>query len=150
MSGWQDSNLRPPAPKAGALTGLRHTPKKKNSGKKFSGEGGIRTRGTPLRVRRFSKPVVSATHPPLLLNCWAAKIRIKFNSIICFVIFFNKIKKLFFSLFPILRLPSLSASLSDHSPPLAGPNAAVGDHGHLWAFLQFPRRKDLHRLLRHQ
>jgi hypothetical protein len=26
-SGWQDSNLRPPAPKAGALTGLRYTPK---------------------------------------------------------------------------------------------------------------------------
>ena len=28
-SGWQDSNLRPPAPKAGAITGLRYTPKKK-------------------------------------------------------------------------------------------------------------------------
>ena len=27
MSGWQDSNLRPPAPKAGAITGLRYTPK---------------------------------------------------------------------------------------------------------------------------
>ena len=27
-SGWQDSNLRPPAPKAGAITGLRYTPKK--------------------------------------------------------------------------------------------------------------------------
>ncbi len=29
MSGWQDSNLRPPAPKAGAITGLRYTPNKK-------------------------------------------------------------------------------------------------------------------------
>ncbi len=28
-SGQKDSNLRPPAPKAGALAGLRHTPKKK-------------------------------------------------------------------------------------------------------------------------
>jgi hypothetical protein len=28
MSGWQDSNLRPPAPKAGAITGLRYTPKR--------------------------------------------------------------------------------------------------------------------------
>jgi hypothetical protein len=28
-SGWQDSNLRPPAPKAGAITGLRYTPQKK-------------------------------------------------------------------------------------------------------------------------
>ena len=27
-SGWQDSNLRPPAPKAGAITGLRYTPGK--------------------------------------------------------------------------------------------------------------------------
>ena len=26
-SGWQDSNMRPPAPKAGAITGLRYTPK---------------------------------------------------------------------------------------------------------------------------
>ncbi len=26
LSGWQDSNLRPPAPKAGAITGLRYTP----------------------------------------------------------------------------------------------------------------------------
>ena len=25
-SGWQDSNLRPPAPKAGAITELRYTP----------------------------------------------------------------------------------------------------------------------------
>ena len=28
MSGYQDSNLGPPAPKAGALTGLRYIPKK--------------------------------------------------------------------------------------------------------------------------
>ena len=28
LSGWQDSNLRPPAPKAGAITELRYTPKK--------------------------------------------------------------------------------------------------------------------------
>ena len=30
-SGWQDSNLRPPAPKAGAITGLRYTPRNVNS-----------------------------------------------------------------------------------------------------------------------
>ena len=28
LSGYQDSNLGPPAPKAGALTGLRYIPKK--------------------------------------------------------------------------------------------------------------------------
>ncbi len=27
LSGWQDSNLRPPGPKPGAITGLRYTPK---------------------------------------------------------------------------------------------------------------------------
>lgn len=55
MSGWQDSNLRPPGPKPGAITGLRYTP---------SGEGGIRTPGTGFPVRQFSKLLVSATHPP--------------------------------------------------------------------------------------
>jgi hypothetical protein len=40
LSGWQDSNLRPPAPKAGAITGLRYTPKKvKVSKKLFAFEG---------------------------------------------------------------------------------------------------------------
>ncbi len=28
------------------------------------GEGGIRTRGTELPVRQFSKLLISATHPP--------------------------------------------------------------------------------------
>ena len=37
--------------------------KSRSSG--FSGEDEIRTRGTGYPVRRFSKPVVSATHPPL-------------------------------------------------------------------------------------
>ena len=31
LSGWQDSNLRPPAPKAGAITGLRYTPRTKKA-----------------------------------------------------------------------------------------------------------------------
>ena len=30
-SGWQDSNLRPPRPKRGAITGLRYTPKNRLS-----------------------------------------------------------------------------------------------------------------------
>ena len=68
-SGQKDSNLRPPAPKAGALAGLRHTPKKKTmqpSSSFFRGEGGIRTPGTHCWIRQFSKLLVSATHPPLL------------------------------------------------------------------------------------
>ena len=32
------------------------------------GEGGIRTRGTELPVRQFSKLLISATHPPHLLK----------------------------------------------------------------------------------
>ena len=32
MSGWQDSNLRPSAPKADALTGLRYTPNCRTAG----------------------------------------------------------------------------------------------------------------------
>jgi hypothetical protein len=38
-SGWQDSNLRPPAPKAGAITGLRYTPKRKHKKSRFLFEG---------------------------------------------------------------------------------------------------------------
>jgi hypothetical protein len=37
-----------------------------NPDKKWiGGEAGIRTRGKVLSLRRFSKPLVSATHPPL-------------------------------------------------------------------------------------
>ena len=55
LSGWQDSNLRPPAPKAGAITGLRYTPKRAAKLNNFNsqpnsiikcGEEGIRTPGT--------------------------------------------------------------------------------------------------------
>ena len=45
LSGWQDSNLRPPAPKAGAITGLRYTPKPIEK----SGETGTRTQATVTR-----------------------------------------------------------------------------------------------------
>ena len=44
LSGWQDSNLRPPAPKAGAITGLRYTPRQN-----LSGETGTRTLATVTR-----------------------------------------------------------------------------------------------------
>ena len=75
MSGYQDSNLGPPAPKAGALTGLRYTPKLLiryilYALQKICGEGGIRTLGTVLPVRQFSKLLISATHPPHL--CYKA------------------------------------------------------------------------------
>ena len=51
LSGWQDSNLRPPAPKAGAITELRYTPKNKIYN---SGETGTRTLA-PITRWQFSK-----------------------------------------------------------------------------------------------
>jgi len=57
MSGWQDSNLRPPGPKPGALTGLRYTPKIL-----YAVRAGFEP-AVPSRVRQFSKLLVSATHP---------------------------------------------------------------------------------------
>jgi hypothetical protein len=51
-SGWQDSNLRPPRPKRGAITGLRYTPKPCNKVSNFqkkSGETGTRTLATVTR-----------------------------------------------------------------------------------------------------
>jgi hypothetical protein len=67
MSGWQDSNLRPPGPKPGTLTGLRYTPKNKDYKNfwEFRGEGGIRTRGPPVGGRQFSKLLLSASQAPL-------------------------------------------------------------------------------------
>jgi hypothetical protein len=47
VSGWQDSNLRSPGPKPGAITGLRYTPNISNKQYfQLCGEGGIRTPGT--------------------------------------------------------------------------------------------------------
>ena len=72
MSGWQDSNLRPPAPKAGAMTGLRYTPMVFAKINKFNlfiaVRGGFEP---PVRspVRQFSKLVVSATHPSHRIIC---------------------------------------------------------------------------------
>ena len=60
LSGQKDSNLRPPAPKAGALAGLRHTPKKKTICHRlsfFAEKGG------------FEPPVPFAGYDSLA-NCW--------------------------------------------------------------------------------
>ena len=70
LSGRQDSNLRPPGPKPGALPACATSRtyqrvSKKTPGTIFNcGGGGIRTRGTELPVRQFSKLLISATHPP--------------------------------------------------------------------------------------
>ena len=46
----------------------------------FSGGGGIRTRGTSFEVRRFSKPVVSATHPLHLADLKTGLLLLELNS----------------------------------------------------------------------
>ena len=75
LSGWQDSNLRPPRPKRGAITGLRYTPKCNYSSKsdpvlykivvKYLRRDRDSNPGYPFGVRRFSKPFLSATQAPL-------------------------------------------------------------------------------------
>lgn len=70
-SGRQDSNLRPPGPKPDALPACA-TPRTRIDSIRYQvffvacGEGGIRTRGTRLSVRQFSKLLDSATLPPHL------------------------------------------------------------------------------------
>jgi hypothetical protein len=60
LSGWQDSNLRPPAPKAGAITGLRYTPKRNlNRGQYFN----------MTAKKLFSSRKTVCKYRPLHTNC---------------------------------------------------------------------------------
>ena len=65
LSGWQDSNLRPPAPKAGAMTGLRYTPRTSNKRRFFNAERPRLELGEHLRVHRLAICCIT-TLPPLL------------------------------------------------------------------------------------
>jgi hypothetical protein len=65
LSGWQDSNLRPPGPKPGAMTGLRYIPNRPKP--ILFVRCAVRAGFEPavqFPVRQFSKLVVSASHPP--------------------------------------------------------------------------------------
>ena len=78
-SGHPDSNWGSPAPKAGAITGLRYIPLVSKKGASL-GASLWRRRGDsnpryPNRVRQFSKLLVSATHPPLRVFDLAKKHR---------------------------------------------------------------------------
>ena len=59
-SGQKDSNLRPPAPKAGALAGLRHTPKKKT----------MQHRLLSVAEKGGFEPPVPLAGYDSLANCW--------------------------------------------------------------------------------
>ena len=61
-AGWRHTRGAPPCGKPLPL------PVFKDGG----GDGGIRTLGTPYRVRRFSKPLPSATRPPLRCEPYAS------------------------------------------------------------------------------
>ena len=63
LSGWQDSNLRPPRPKRGAITGLRYTPK---IGYQIAERPGFEP-GQHLRVDRLAICSIT-TLAPLLKN----------------------------------------------------------------------------------
>ena len=60
-----DGALPETDPKGSLMKGF---PLQRGSG----GDGGIRTLGTPYRVRRFSKPLPSATRPRLRQAAWIA------------------------------------------------------------------------------
>ena len=63
QSGWQDSNLRPPRPKRGAMTGLRYTPSKRID--KIAERKGFEP-PVPVKVQLLSREPRSATPAPLL------------------------------------------------------------------------------------
>ena len=65
LSGWQDSNLRPPRPKRGAITGLRYTPSSYQYFISMMRRDRDSNPGYPFEVRLFSKQVLSATQAPL-------------------------------------------------------------------------------------
>ena len=62
LSGWQDSNLRPPGPKPGAMTGLRYAPISHLLAAESKGFEPLE----PFPVRLFSKQVLSASQATLL------------------------------------------------------------------------------------
>ena len=68
LSGWQDSNLRPPRPKRGAITGLRYTPILGyliDNFKKFAERMGLE----PMRHLRVDRlAICSVTTPAPLLK----------------------------------------------------------------------------------
>jgi hypothetical protein len=94
LSGWQDSNLRPPAPKAGAITGLRYTPKAK-----LSGETGTRTLATVTRRQISNLLHYRSGTSPCSRNCFLfceCKCKATFHISQLFSCFFLSFFKLFF------------------------------------------------------
>ena len=69
-SGWRDSNSRPPAPKAGALTKLRYIPKATEAYLvRRHGRRGLRARRSPV-VQRFAPG--HRTRGSVMLSCGSA------------------------------------------------------------------------------
>ena len=65
LSGWQDSNLRPSGPKPDALPDCATPRTKFSTPLKCAEREGFEPSVHFKGVRRFSKPVLSATQPPL-------------------------------------------------------------------------------------
>ena len=135
LSGWQDSNLRPPAPKAGAITGLRYTPNQTQicicglpdlnrdtitglrytPWQKLSGETGTRTLATVTR-RQISNLLHyrSVTYPSSRnVSCFAvANVRQHYISHNYFCAFFNLFLIFFLNLFTIKQIELTKNSYS--------------------------------------
>ena len=88
LSGWQDSNLRPPAPKAGAITGLRYTPRWLSVAiKNLVGVAGFEPAASCSQSRRDNRATL---HPDKALIASANVDKFFIYSIILF----KKIKKI--------------------------------------------------------
>ena len=77
-SGRQDSNLRPPGPKPGAMTGLRYAPKLYLTICIRCGETGTRTQATVTR-RQISNLLRyhSGTSPNIMMNVFVSFLRVQ-------------------------------------------------------------------------
>ena len=95
-SGWQDSNLRPPRPKRGAITGLRYTPKRLSLAERVGFEP---TRQLPVDSLANCSINHSGTSPILIYKNVAL-----FSNADANVTFHLKERKLFFYFFTVIFL----------------------------------------------
>ncbi len=93
LSGWQDSNLRPPRPKRGAITGLRYTPKVilylRRDRDSNPGNGYPLTISNLLHYHSGTSPINFIKE----LNFWFANVLYGLESCKHFSFYFTKIKR---------------------------------------------------------
>ena len=85
-SGWQDSNLRPPRPKRGAITGLRYTP---NGYPKILKKIAERMGLEPMRHLRVDRLAICSVTTPAPLLCILNELSHKMRMQMYFILFEN-------------------------------------------------------------